>query len=125
MPTPEQMQDTFAKYAAAVESKDRDGLLAILTDDIIQVDPYPSPANVGHEAVAAFFATSWSMADALKVVPGRAVTGGDKGAFPFTIRTSVGDATFEIDVIDVMTFAEDGRIKEITAFVDMAGMRAV
>jgi ketosteroid isomerase-like protein len=119
------MRDTFSRYAAAVESKDRQGLLAVLTEDVVQVDPYPSPANVGHEAVAAFFATSWSMADSLKVVPGRAVTGGDKGAFPFTIRTTVGDSTFEIDVIDVMAFAEDGRIREITAFVDMAGMRAI
>jgi hypothetical protein len=31
----------------------------------------------------------------------------------------------EVDAVDVMAFADDGRIQEITAYVDMAGMRTV
>jgi steroid Delta-isomerase len=116
----------FAAYSEAIEEMDRDKLMAILTEDVIQIDPYPSDPNVGHEAVLAFFETTWSMAETLVMVPGRSIVGGDKGVFPFTVRTTIaGGGQIEVDVIDVIRVAEDGRISELTAFVDLVGMRSL
>jgi steroid delta-isomerase len=119
VPTAEQIHAAFETYASAVTSRDRAALLACFTDDIVQVDPYPSPPNVGKDAVLAFFEQTWAMAAELEFVRGRAIVGGDRGVFPFTIVA----AGFEIDAVDVMTITDDGLISEITAYVDMAGMR--
>jgi steroid delta-isomerase len=102
-----------------VTSRNREALRACFTDDVTQVDPYPSPPNVGKDAVMAFFENTWTMAETLEFIPGRAIVGGDRGVFPFTIRA----AGFDIDAVDVMTITEDGLISDITAYVDMAGAR--
>ena len=119
MPTPDQIHAAFRDYSAAVTSRDRGALLACLTDDIVQIDPYPSEPNVGKDAVLGFFEQTWTMAPELAFKPGRAIVGGDRGVFPFTIVAS----GFEIDAVDVMTITDDGLISEITAYVDMAGAR--
>ncbi|MHB8467167.1 MAG: nuclear transport factor 2 family protein [Acidimicrobiales bacterium] len=125
MPDPEQIQATFRAYAAAIESRDRDALRACFTDDVVQVDPYPSPANVGPDAVMAFFEQTWAMTEKLQFIVGRTIVSAERGVFPFTVRSTVGGSVVEVDAVDVMTFSDDGRIAEITAYVDMAGMRAL
>lgn len=123
MPDPALLHATFAAYTSAIESRDRDALLACFTDDIVQVDPYPSAPNVGKEAVLAFFEQTWTMTASITFVVGRVIVSGDRGVFPFTTRSVVGTDTVEVDAVDVISFAEDGLIAEITAYVDMAGMR--
>jgi steroid delta-isomerase len=119
------MAAMFAAYVKAIESRDRAALLACFTEDVVQVDPYPSPPNVGKEAVGAFFDQTWTLAERIEFVVGRTIIGGDRGVFPFTTRSTVGGTVVEVDAVDVMAFADDGRIQEITAYVDMAGMRTV
>lgn len=121
----DEIRGTFQAYMKAIESRDRTGLLALFADDIVQVDPYPSAPKVGKEAVGAFFDQTWAMTQEMKFILGRTIISADRGVFPFTIRSKVGDATVEVDAVDVVTFAEDGRIAEITAYVDFTGMRTL
>jgi ketosteroid isomerase-like protein len=118
------MQKRFRAYVAAIEGRDRPALLECFTDDVVQIDPYPAPANIGKDTVGSFFDQMWSLAERLEFIVGRVVTGGDRGVFPFTVRSTVGGVVVEVDAVDVMTFTEDGLISEITAYVDMAGMRS-
>jgi steroid delta-isomerase len=126
VPSPEQITATFRAYTAAIESKDRAGLLRCFADGVVQVDPYPGTPNVGKEAVGAFFDQAWALAERLEFIVGRVIVAAERGVFPFTIRSTLeGGAVVEVDAVDVMTFTEDGLIAEITAYVDMAGLRAV
>ena len=48
---------------------------------------------------------------------------GDQAAFAMQIRPTIGGATYVLDGIDVMTFADDGRITSMRAFFQMEKMR--
>jgi steroid delta-isomerase len=122
---PAELHATFAAYTKAIESRDRTALLALFADDIVQIDPYPSDPNVGKDAVGAFFDQTWAMTEAMQFTIGGAIVSGDRGVFPFTVRSTVGGGQVEVDAIDVVRFTDDGRIAEITAFVDYAGMRTL
>lgn len=125
VPTPEQVTAAFRVYVDAWERRDRDALLACFTDDIVQVDPYPSPPNVGKAAVGAFFDQTTAMTEAMRFEVGRVIVAGDRGVFPFTVRSTVGGTDVEVDAVDVVTVDDAGLISSITAYVDMAGMRTV
>ena len=45
-----------------------------------------------------------------------------EAAFPFQARPTIGGTTFRLDIIDVMTFDDDGRIATMRAFWDPAEM---
>jgi steroid delta-isomerase len=44
-------------------------------------------------------------------------------AFPMQARPVIGEDTYAVDIIDVMTFDADGRILTMRAFWDPAEMR--
>ena len=46
-----------------------------------------------------------------------------EGAFPMQARPSMGGATYCVDIIDVMTFDDAGKITTMRAFWDPAEMR--
>ena len=78
----------------------------------------------GREAIGAFFDEMTSLADATELRltgPIRAVAG--ECAFPMQARPTMGGTTMVIDIIDVMTFDDDGRITTMRAFWDPAEMR--
>jgi len=126
VPSAEQIHAAFTAYVDAWQRRDREAFLACFTDDVVQVDPYPSQPNVGKEAVGAFFDQTMAMAEKMEFRVGHSITGGDRGVFPFTIRTSLGGGSaVEVDAIDVVAVTDDGLISSITAYVDMAGMRTV
>jgi steroid delta-isomerase len=113
-------------YLAALEARDVEGVLALLHDDIVQVDPYPSAPNVGKAAVRAFFEQSFAMAERMDVTVGTVIVNADRVVFPFTVRSTLaGGAALDVDIVDVMSVDDGGLITSITAYVDMAGARAV
>ena len=116
---------TFSQYTKAIETRDRPGLLDLFAEDAVQIDPYPSAPNVGRDAIGAFFDQTWQMTEAMEFIVGKAIVSEDRGVFPFTVRSTVGGGQVEVDAIDVVRFAADGRIAELTAFVDYAGMRSL
>src|SRR5581483_12233475 len=114
-----------SQYTKAIETRDRGALLELFTEDAVQIDPYPSAPNVGREAIGGFFDQTWAMTEAMEFIVGKAIVSADRGVFPFTVRSTVGGSQVEVDAIDVVRFAADGRIAELTAFVDYAGMRSL
>ena len=45
-----------------------------------------------------------------------------EAAFPMRAITTMGDAKMAVEIIDVMTFADDGRITSLRAFWDFADL---
>jgi steroid delta-isomerase len=120
MPTPEVMRATMKRYLDRVRANDVEGVLALFAPDVSVEDPVGGPVGtrvVGLEAVSAFFRKGFEHSRPAPSPAGPIVTtGGHEGAMPFTLRLVLGGRTHELDVIDVMTFDDDGRITALRAF---------
>ncbi len=115
--TTDQMKATVVAYAAAHSAGDIDAIAAIFAENAVVADPVDQPAHVGRAAVREFFAGTHEFADSLELIvtgPIRAV--GHFAAVPLRAVTSMGEAKFAIDIIDVFTFNEDGLVTEMKAY---------
>ena len=125
MPDPNAIKATVEAYAHRHTRGTVDELLELFTDDAEAYDPVDQPPHVGREAIAAFFAANREMADSLVIeLTGPVRVAGDQAAFPLVARTTIGDLSLEIDIIDVMTFDDDAMISEMRAYWSMADARS-
>ena len=105
---------------------DVDGIMALYADNATAWDPVDADPHVGAEAVRAFFAGTHEMVDSLTLTStGPIRCAGNFAAFPMTALSVMGDFKLEIDIIDVMTFDDDGKIVEMKAYWNMADSRRV
>jgi steroid delta-isomerase len=124
MPDQSIIHETIENYWKAFSAGDVDAYLALFTDDATVEDPVGSPVHRGKDALKAFFENSHSLADSIEL-RGVDITlvCADQAAFAMQIRPTIGDATYQLEAIDVMTFADDGRITSLRAFFQMEKMR--
>lgn len=118
----ETIRATVDRYTSSFA--DRDALLACFADDAWIEDPVGTARYEGKEALSGFFDQSSSLADSLELRqtgPVRVAAG--ECAFPMQARPDMGGTTYVVDIIDVMTFDDDGRITTMRAFWDPAEMR--
>jgi steroid delta-isomerase len=114
---------TVDRYTAAFTAGDRDGYVGLFTEDAWIEDPVGTPRVEGHDGIRAFFEQNRAMAEEItlrRTGPVRVAAG--ECAFPMQARPVLGDTTFAVHIIDVMTFADDGRITTMRAFWDPAEM---
>lgn len=112
-PTKETLEETCATYVSLVGTDDVDALMALFADDCTVEDPVGAEPRVGRDAVRAMYEALPEMGvSATPTGPVCANAEARAAAFPFTIDTG----GFVMDVIDVMTFDEHGRITSMTAY---------
>ena len=115
---------TVEAYCASFSTGDQDAYLALFTPDAWIEDPIGSPRVEGHEGLAGFFTQMKAMAESIELRqtgPVRVAVG--ECAFPLQARPVIGGATLVVDIIDVMTFDDTGKITTMRAFWDPAEMR--
>lgn len=115
---------TVEAYCAAFTRRDRAAYTGLFAEDGWIEDPVGSPRREGREAIGGFFDESSGMADSIELRqtgPVRVAAG--EAAFPMQARPEIGGTTFAVDIIDVMTFDDAGRITTMRAFWDPAEMR--
>ena len=115
---------TVEAYCAAFTARDRDAYTGLFTEDAWIEDPVGTPRREGREAIGGFFDESSGMADTIELRqtgPVRVAAG--ECAFPMQARPDIGGATYCVDIIDVMTFDDTGRIATMRAFWDPTEMR--
>ena len=82
--------------------------MKLFTDDAEVEDPVGDPVRVGHDAIAALWDVSRTLADAIQLVPtGPVRVAGTEAAWPMHAITTIGDDKLVVDIIDVMTFDDD------------------
>ena len=118
------IRETIANYWKLFSAGDVDALVALFTDDATVEDPVGSPVHEGKAAVRAFYESAHALADSIEL-RGIDITlvCGDQAAFAMEIRPTIGGATYVLPAIDVMTFADDGRITSMRAFFQQELMR--
>lgn len=115
---------TIDAYLAAFTAGDRAGYLDCFVDDAWLEDPVGTPRREGREDIGAFWDEAHVMPDAIELRPhGLRVVVGAEAAFTLQARASVGGQTLVVDVIDLMTFDDAGRIASLRAFFDPSAMR--
>lgn len=114
---------TIDAYLAAFTARDRAEWLACFSEDAWIEDPVGSARRRGREAIGAFWDETHAIPDAIELRPlGIRVVIADEAAFTMEARPNLGGATYALDVIDHMTFDDDGKIASLRAFFDSTSM---
>ena len=118
------LRETIENYWKAFTAGDRDAWVALFTDDATVEDPVGTPVHRGKDAIGGFFESARSLADSIELrsLDVTAIVG-NEAAFAMEIRPNIGGTTFVMEAIDVMTFADDGRITSQRAFWQQEKMR--
>jgi steroid Delta-isomerase len=113
-------------YMATFTANDREGWLDNFAEDAWIEDPVGTPRRTGREEIGAFWDETHQVPDAVALVPlGLVNVCGNEAAFTMQARPTLGGQVFALDVIDVMTFDDEGRITTMRAYFDPATMAPV
>lgn len=120
--------DTIRKrietYMAAFTANDREGWLDCFADGAWIEDPVGTPRRNGKDEIGAFWDETHAVPDAIELRPlGLEIVVENEAVFTMQARPTLGDQVFAIDIIDNMTFDDEGRITTMRAFFDQATMR--
>ena len=112
--TPEKIREVVDAYVRLIESGTADEIVALYAEGATVEDPVGTPVLTERADIRAFYANLEGMDQQAKVLSAR-IAGG-QAAFLFEIKTLVGDQTYTLSPIDVMTFDDDGLITTMRAF---------
>lgn len=124
VPSEDQIRETVERYLKTFSAGDREGWLDLFTADATIEDPVGSDVCRGRDEIGGFWDRSRAAADhiTLRLVQGPG--GNDReAAFAMEAHAELGGATMIVPTIDVMTFADDGRIASQRAFWHASGVR--
>jgi steroid delta-isomerase len=117
VPTTAQLRETLVRYAAVVGSRDADAYAALFTTDAVQVDPYPTPPNVGREAIRAFMGRSFEACEAMTFEVEEVHPVADRAAVRFHITVGLADgASMHIRGVEIFTVTDEGLISAVDAY---------
>jgi steroid Delta-isomerase len=115
---------TVEGYCAAFTNRDRAAYLDLFADGAWIEDPLGTPRTEGKEALGGFFDNTMNMAEGMELrLTGPIRVAAGEAAFPMQARPSIGGMQLMVDIIDVMTFDDAGKITTMRAFWDPAEMR--
>ncbi len=123
MPSPEQVRAVVDDYLASFPKKDREAFVGCFADDARQVDPVPSPPNVGKEAIGQFWDNIVAITDKLEPELQQVNVCGNQAALVFTMNARSGEGGRAIDIVDILEVDDDGKIASLHAYWDPAAMR--
>jgi len=126
MSDPEAMKATINRYVERHCAGDIPGIVENFSATASVWDPVDTDPHIGSEALVAFFTGTHQMADTLILtITGPIRCAGNQAAFPMVAESHIGDMKLAVDIIDVMSFDDDGKIAEMRAYWSMADARAL
>ncbi|MBT8766002.1 nuclear transport factor 2 family protein [Pseudomonas boanensis] len=120
----EQVRASLARYVELVGAGDIDGILALYAEDATVEDPVGKPPYVGIEAISRFYREGLGRLDATARLDGSIRATRNCGAVPFCVDLDWGGSLRTIEVIDVMEFDAEGRIRSMKAYWGESNMIA-
>ncbi len=121
--TNDQIHATIERYVEVFSAGDREGYLSLFTDDATVEDPVGAEVVSGRDGLGGFWDGVRAMSPEIELqLTGAPRLAAGEAAFPLRAITTLGGAKMAVEIIDVMTFADDGRITGLRAFWDFADM---
>ena len=119
----DQIRSTIDRYVEVFSAGDREGYLSLFTDDATVEDPVGAEVVSAPDGLAGFWDGVRAMSPVIELqLTGLPRLAAGEAAFPMRAITTLGDDKLAVEIIDVMTFADDGRISSLRAFWDFAEM---
>jgi steroid delta-isomerase len=125
MPRSEQVKDAAVRYAAAVSSADKTGILACFAAEAEVIDPYPSPAHVGLEAISGFWGVVFSLGTPKSFTIEEIAVAGDSAVILFSLVVAVDGQLFGVRGFDVIRVNDDDKIEALTAYWDPGALAPI
>ena len=118
--SPERIREVIEQYVARVASGTTDDIMELYAEGATVEDPVGTDVRTTRESIHEFYAAIEPLEQESRLVSARVADG--QAAFLFELVTRVGDQTYTLAPIDVMTFDDDGRITTMRAFWSNADM---
>ena len=110
----DQILETIQSYVDLVGKGTADEILDLYADGATVEDPVGSEVRTTRESIREFYAAIEPLEQESRLVSAKVADG--QAAFLFELVTRVGDQTYTLAPIDLMTFDDDGRITTMRAF---------
>ena len=121
-----QARATVESYVEGWRSSNREAWLSLFADDAVLVDPAGSPPIEGKEAIAGFWDKTHSLGMKLNPQVSRIVVCGAEAMLVFRMTATAPDGSvMSLDVCDLFSFDEQGRIRQLRAFWDKGCMTMI
>ena len=121
MPDRGQIEKIYDRYAELVTQGDVDAIVALYTEDATIEDPIGTEIHRGRDAIRAFYAAVAGTTTMKRAGAARAAA--NESATPLVALMGPEGQQQALDIISVMTFDDDGRIRSMRAFWSMDAMR--
>lgn len=111
----EHYKKVVGDYVRLMSAGDWQGIAALYADDATVEDPVGTDPVRGIEAITAFYRTNSAASPRLELA-GPVRVAGREAAFPFSAHLTWEGRSTRIDVIDIFTFNEQGKIAAMRAY---------
>ena len=103
------------EYITRMNAGDWEGVAALFDRDASVEDPIGSEPERGIEAIAAFYRRNTRNPMRIALA-GPVRVAGREVAFPFSVSLNIDGAATKIDVIDIFSFTQEGKIGAMRAY---------
>lgn len=117
------MRDVIERYAAAVTAGNVEAILSLYAEDGSCQVPASGPVHEGIDEVRAFYEGN-DLAQSLSLT-GPVRVAGREAATPMLARVLFAEVVYELDVVDVAVFNDDGLLTSLRAFYSLDDLRAI
>jgi steroid delta-isomerase len=114
MVTPEQITQTVNRYVELAANGGADDILELYASDATVEDPVGGEVHIGKQAVRGFYAALEGLERSSEMLSLRAL--GHEAAYLWALTVKMGDGGMRIEIISVMTFDDDAKIKSMKAY---------
>lgn len=112
--------ETIQSYVDLVGTGTADEILALYAEGATVEDPVGTDVRTTRESIREFYAAIEPLEQESRLVSARVADG--QAAFQFELVTRVGEQTYTLAPIDVMTFDDEAKITTMRAFWSNADM---
>ena len=123
MPTAQEIAKTFQTYVESMTAGDVDKIVSLYAPDAVVTDPVGSAPIQGHAAIRAFYTEAAPHVDHM-ILDGNPRINQNVGAAPMRCFPK-NPPGFCVEIVDVMTFDEQGKITTMTAYWGETNFRPV
>ncbi|MFD3810076.1 nuclear transport factor 2 family protein [Rhodococcus sp. NPDC058639] len=122
IPGPDRIRATVAEYLRRIEASSAAGIADLYTDTATVEDPVGSDVRTGRDEILPLYAGLEHSRNSTQLLTLRIA--GNEAAFHFRVTSEVDGTEYVFEPIDVMTFADDGRIASMRAFWSASDTRS-
>ncbi len=116
MVSEKKMKEGMQAYIDTFNRADAAGIADLYTDDATVEDPVGSPLKSGKKAIAEFYQMAVQTGARLKLAAPIRGSHGNSAAMAFEVELNMPVGRMVIQVIDVMTFNDEGKFTSMRAF---------